>query len=206
MLELVLEPLQDLASKILAFVPNLLSALVIFVIGMIVVRVLGKVLCNLSSKVNIDNFLKKTGASTELAKVGIDNPVCLTVKSIVVFLKLVVWVAVIDALGVEQLSSFTNQLILFVPNVIVAGVIAMIGAVVAGKVQSAINSVPGRENVANLSRWAILGFTGVVVLSQVGVGTEIIQTAFTAVAAAAAIAFGLGGQDKAKAIVTKYLR
>lgn len=203
MLETFIVPLQDLASKILAFIPNVLSALVILVIGMIVVSVIGRLLCGLSGKLDLTRVLDKSGASVELEKVGIKNPVCLLVKSIVVFLKLVVWVAVIDALGVEQLSNFTNQLILFVPNIIVAGVIAMVGAVVAGKVQSIVAAVPGREGVAKLVRYGILGFTAIVVLTQVGIGGEILQTAFTAVAAAAAIAFGLGGQDRAKQIITK---
>ena len=68
---LFLEPLQDLSSQVLSFLPQLISAVIVLIVGMIVVGFVIKLLKKALSLLPIDKVMDKTGITGELEKIGI---------------------------------------------------------------------------------------------------------------------------------------
>ncbi len=212
---LFLEPLQDLSSQVLSFLPQLLSALVILIVGKIVVGIIIKILKRVLGVLPIDSVLEKTGVSGELAKVGITTPLSAILAGVIgLFLKLIVWIAVIDVLSIEQLTIFLDKIVLYIPNVFVAVIILAAGVTIAkvvqGLVEKSLGSVAAAkasaETGAKIAKYSILAFTVIATLSQLGIAQGLLDTLFSGIVGALAIAlgisFGLGGKDKAAEVIS----
>ncbi len=128
---------------------------------------------------------------------------------IVVFL-----VASFEVLGLTQVNTFLQQVVLFyLPQVIVAALIIIVGAVIAEAMQKVVSgaAAAGGIHSANfagtMTRWAIWIFAILAALFQLGVAAPFIQTLFTGVVVAIAIAlgisFGLGGQEAASRAIER---
>lgn len=213
---LFLEPLQDLSSQVLSFLPQLLSALIVLIVGMIVVGILIKILKKALGLLPIDTVMEKTGVAGELEKIGITASLSAILAGVIgIFLKLIVWIAVIDVLNIEQLTQFLDKIVLYVPNIFVAVIILAAGVTVAKVVQGLVEKSLGSVNVAKhsaetggkIAKVSILVLTVMATLSQLGIAAELIETLLTGIVAALAIglgiAFGLGGKDKAKELIEK---
>jgi len=214
--QVIMRPLGELGSQILGFLPNVLSALVVLVLGLIVLRVLTRIVQQILDVLQVDNILAKLGVSDELKKVGIKMSFSkLLAKVVEIFLALVLLIVVVDLLGMEQLNDFINQVLAYIPNVFVAIVILGFGMAVGKIVQNVcVDGSAGLDlnkkqakmlgQVANAS---ILIFSAMAALVQLGIGEGLIQTFFTGIVAmfaiAGGIAFGLGGKEKAAEMLGK---
>ena len=209
-----LDPLKDLAGQVLGFLPNLIGAILILIIGGIIVRIVMSLLGKVLAAANIDSVFEKVGLTKELAGIGITASFSEILTGVIrVFFKLIIWMAAVDQLGIKQLTAFMNDVVNYVPNVIVAVIILAAGLAIAnvaqGMVATAAKSFAKDKAamLASIVKTAILAFTAMVVLQQVGIAGSLIDTLFAgiigAMSIAAGIAFGLGGQDKAKEIIGK---
>ena len=127
------------------------------------------------------------------------------------FVIIVFLIPTADVWGLPRIGSLLNELLLYLPNVFVAVVIALVGFVLARLAHDVIlASVKGitkesAEMVASASQWAINIFVILAVLSQLGVASDLIRILFTGlvamIALAGGIAFGLGGQKNAEDIL-----
>jgi len=213
-LKLFLDPLQDLASQILGFLPQLISAIIILIVGSIIVRIIVGILGKVLSKAGIDKVFDKVGLTKELSSVGITASFSdIITGAIKIFLKLIVWMAVINTLKIDQLTAFIGDVVNYVPNVIVAIIILAAGLAVAnvaeGLTKTAAGSIAGSnaKTLASIVKISIIVFTGMAVLQQIHIAGPLINTLFAGIIGAlsigAGIAFGLGGQDKAKEVIAK---
>lgn len=113
----------------------------------------------------------------------------------------------VNALSLTTVSDLLGRVIGYLPNVFVAILVLLLGTFVAtiaadvvrGGMSSAKMGNP--TLFANIARYAILGFVALIALKQLGIAPALLNILFTAVVGAAALAFGLGGQDTAR----KYL-
>lgn len=206
----IMRPLSDLGSQILGFLPNLLSAIVVLILGLIVLKALTRIVERLLGVLQIDNILSKLGVTDELKNVGMKMSFSkLLTKVVEIFLALVLLIVVVDILGISQLNDFINDILAYIPNVFVAIVILGFGMAVGKIVQRVCvdgsagldlkkNQAKMLGQVANAS---ILIFSAMAALVQLGIGEGLISTFFTGLVAmfaiAGGIAFGLGGKDKA---------
>lgn len=195
-------------TSIAGGLPQFISGLLIILVGLIVAGLVTRGLKTLFGFLNID----KWGEKSKLAK-G---------TSVRVWQKLVVEVArwtvlilfLVPALaiwGVPRVPELLNQLLAYLPNVFVAAIIGFIGIVVADLAESVIRQglkgigAASAHVMAGVSRYAILFFTALVVLHQLGVATDLIRILFTGIVAmlalAGGLAFGLGGQETAREIL-----
>lgn len=132
--------------------------------------------------------------------------------------ELVRWTVVIlflvpaaEAWGLPKVTDLLNQVLLYIPNVFVAVVVGFIGLVVAKLVSDIVRhasrSLGGESSnlLGSVARWAMVFFTALVVLNQLGVAADLIRILFTGIVAMLAIAgglaFGLGGQETAKKVL-----
>jgi len=190
------------------FVPKFFAGLVILLIGIIISSILKRVLVEIFRTLKVETFLKKYGVPEMREEFTWTNVLSEIVRwfVIVVFL-----IPTADVWGLPRITSVLNEFLLYLPNVFVAAVIALVGFVFARLTHDVILvSAKGVDaetaaTIASVARWAINVFVVLAVLSQLGVATDLIRILFTGfvamLAVAGGIAFGLGGQSAAKDVV-----
>ena len=129
---------------------------------------------------------------------------------------LAVWVMFFNSLGLEVISNLINQVILFIPNLIVACLIIAVGMYLGDFVEkiviATLNSTGQSANagtLASIAKGGVIFLTATIALSQLGIGgnviSTVVQSVFGGLALAFGIAFGMGGKDWAGGLVNKYL-
>jgi len=200
---------QDLWLGIVNFIPELVVAFIIFILGWIIGAVLGKAVAQIIQALKLDNALRSAGFEGAVSRAGFKLDSGAFIGDLVKWFVIVVFlVASLDVLGLTQVNVFLQQVVLlFLPKVIVSVLIMLVAVVIAEAMQ---NIVVGSARAAHmrsanflgtLTRWAIWVFAGLAALFQLGVASAFIQTLFTGVIIALALAFGLsfglGGQKAA---------
>lgn len=193
---------------IIAFVPKFLLGLVILLIGIIIASILKQVVLELSKALRVESFLKKYGVPEAKEEFSWTSILAEIVRWFVIILFLL---PTADVWGLPKIDSILNEVLLYLPNVFVAVVIAMIGFVFARIAHDLVlASAKGlspdtSRTVASITRWSIGVFVILAVLNQLGVAADLVRILFTGfvamIAIAGGIAFGLGGQNSARDIV-----
>jgi hypothetical protein len=206
--------LMGLWERFIDFLPALLGAIIVFVLGWIVASVLGSLIAKAIKTIKVDEALEKVGFNKRLKEVGISETTSELIGGIVKwFLVLVFLMAATNILGLSQVSDFLNNIILYIPNVVVAVVVLAVAFLVGGFVYNVVKGstkaagVMSATLLATISRWAIILFGIFAALIQLGIATSLISTIFigivAAISLAAGLAFGLGGKDEAASILRK---
>ena len=199
---------QNLFYGLVAFLPNLVVAIVIFIIGWLIGAALGRVVAQVVNSLRVDQALRAAGVERVLERAGFKLSSGAFLGMLVKWFFIIVFlVAALEVLGLTQVTLFLTAVVLgYLPRVIVAVLILLVAAVIA---EAAQRIVAGSARAANLraanllgsiARWAIWVFALLAALDQLGV-TPFVQTLFTglvvALALAFGLAFGLGGQQAA---------
>ena len=205
----------SLWSQLLGYIPSLLGALIVLILGLIIASILGKLTKKLIKLTRVDKLIEKTGLKQEMELLGIKLTFTAVIGWLVKwFFIIVTFIAVVDILKIKQLTLFLEKLVLYIPNIIIAIVILTLGLII-GKVlkngtKNALIRISIKEKLANflgsLTKWAVLVFSFMAALVQLGIAASLIQTLFTGlilmIALATGLAFGLGGREHAKKILT----
>ena len=206
--------LQNLWGGFVMFLPNLLGALIILIVGLIIAAGLGKIVEKLVDAIKIDKLLEQLGLGKILdrAEVRLHSGHFIGVL-VQWFFVIVTALAVSDVLGLAAFSDFLKQVLLYVPNIVIAVLIMLAGVVVAAFLSKLTRAsvLAARLHSARflgaLTKWAILIFAFLAALSQLGVAAALVNTlimGFVAMLAiAGGLAFGLGGKEVAAAWLEK---
>lgn len=197
------------------FVPNLVVAVVIFLIGWFLGDLLGKVVSQIIRSIKVDHALRTVSADSFLKRAGFNLDSGAFLGGLVEWFVVIVFlVASFDVLGLTQVNTFLQQVALFyLPQVIVAALIVLVAAVIAEAMQKVVTGAAAAAGIRSanfagkIAHWSIWIFGILTALFQLGVAATFIQTLFTGVVVAIAIAlglaFGLGGQDAAARAIEK---
>lgn len=201
-------------DKMVAFFLNLALVFAIIVIGWIIAVIVGGIVLRILKAINIDSLLitsglkdrfDKAGVKLSLAKLGED-----AAKWIIILLTVTV---ATESVGLSQVSTFLNNILNYIPNIIIAVIILGIGILIAefayrlvsGSFKTAAFASP--EVFGQIAKWSIIIFALLISLDQLGLELEFIKILFTGIvvmgALAGGIAFGLGGRDMAKEFLDK---
>ncbi len=207
----ILTSLNNLWLKVMAFIPEILSALIVLIIGLIIATVLEKVVLKLLKLTKVDKLLDKAGVTKQLKNVGIPFSFSGLISKIVKwFIIIAVLIIIADILNVPQITEFLERIVLYIPNVLVAIVILAIGMIVGkgaysitySSAKAAKLSKHAATSLGVLAKWSIVVFALLAALTQLNIASELIQILFTGIivmlALAGGLAFGLGGKDKAE--------
>jgi hypothetical protein len=198
-----------LLEGVVAFIPNLLFAIVIFVVGWFIGSILGRVISQAVKAVKVDHALKTAGVEDVVNRAGFSLDSGEFLGGLVKWFVIIVFLlSSLQVLGLTQVTFFLQQVVLsYVPQVIVAVLILLVAAVIAEVAQSVVGGAARAAGIASagfagaVARWSIWAFAIIVALSQLGIGTQYFQTLFTglvvALSLAFGLAFGLGGQETA---------
>lgn len=194
-------------SVILAL-PNILGAIIIFLLGLIIAVVLRRVVIKAVVLLHIDDLAAKFELKQILGRVGIRLNVGEFLGWIVKwFFIIVALVAATDILGWEQVTDYLKQVVLYIPNVIIAVIILLAGILLANFVRNIVKSaveaakLTSADFLSGIAKWAILVFSFMAALVQLQIAPDLIRVLFTGLVAmlalAGGLAFGLGGKDHA---------
>lgn len=195
-----------MVSGIIDFLPNLLGALLILLVGLIVAKLLEKGTDALLEKLHFDQALNRGGVNRALARTGTKlDPSSLVARLVFWVVALVAILMASNALGLTAVSQMFYSLITYIPNVIVAVLIViiglMLGELVRDLIAASMGGVSGYSVVGRVAKAAIVILAVFMALDQLEVAPDIVRTAFTlllgAAALAAGLAFGLGCRDLA---------
>ncbi len=212
------ESFQTIGTGVAAFIPKIVVALIIFIAGWVVGAVLGRVVSQIIKSLKVDKVLQGAGAEDILSRAGFRLNSGAFLGGLVKWFVIIVFlVASLDVLGLEQVNVFLGQVVLgYLPQVIVAVLILLIGAVLADSMQKiVIGSAKAAEiKTANflggVTRWSIWIFVILIALSQLGIASQFMFTLFTGfvamLALAGGLAFGFGGRDAAEKYIEKLRR
>ncbi len=188
------------------FLPNLLAFLVILVIGYLVAKVIKAIVRKALEKLGVDQKLQESDASQYVERVMPDASPANGISRVVFYIVFVfVLTAAIGALKIPAVTTFMNQVLAYLPNVIAAIVIFVLAAVVAGAVAGGVAKLLGDTPTGKVVATAIPSIVMLIavfmILNQLKIAPEIVQITYTALLGALALglalAFGLGGRDVA---------
>lgn len=199
----------DLARSLVSFVPKLILAVVIFMVGWLIGAIIGRFVAQIVGLLRVDRALEEVGVGDVVARAGLKlNTGRFIGKLIEWFIVIVFLLASLELVGLSQVTSFLRSSILsYLPNVIIAAFILVIAAVVADAVKHLVTSsfraagISSSGFMGGIAKWAIWGFALIAALTQLGIAEQMLLTLFTGfvamLAIAGGLAFGLGGKDAA---------
>ena len=209
--------MQDLWTQFIGFVPVIIGAFIVFILGWILAAFLGKIVTRLAKAAQVDKLFEQLGAMKHVRKAGLEWEVSSFLGGLVEwFFIIVAFLAAIDLLGLSQLSVYISDILLYVPNIVVAALILLVGVLLANFLEKIIKaSMKATEMgpshfVGAVARWSVWVFAVLAALNQLGVASSLIEIMFMGfvamLAIAGGLAFGLGGQSVAKSILESIKR
>lgn len=210
----VYQSLYDMWGRFMAFLPSLIGAIIIFVIGWIAAIAIGKVITRILEALHVDQGIEKMGLKKGFAKSGVKVNVAEFVGGLAKwFLIIVSLMAATDILGLNQVTDFLNEVLRYIPQIVVAAIILIVAVLLANFVARVIqDSVKATGlisvgTIAAFAKWAILIFAILAALVQLNVAKDMIMIVFQGLvymlAIAGGLAFGLGGRDAAEKTIEK---
>lgn len=208
----VVDPLNSLGIQLARFVPTLFGAVLMLIIGAAISVFLSKLVMQVVNAIRLDKLLSKIGFERPLERAGLHlNSGKFAGEVVKWFLFFVFLLAAADILGLDRVSDFLLEVLAYLPNVVVAILILLVG-LIAGHFlhRFVMNSVKAAglmsaHFLAGVARWVVVVFAILAALGQLGIASYFISTLFTGFVAALAIAlglsFGLGGKDAARDLI-----
>ena len=196
----------------ISYLPKIVLGTIVLLVGIIIASIFKQIVLGIFRALKIESFLKKYGVPEAKQEYDWSN----------IFSEIVRWFVIIifllptaDIWGLPRVVTILNEFLLYIPNVFVAAIIAVVGFVLGSLAHDLVlASVKGvshtsANSIASVTRWAINVFVILAALNQLGVATDLIRILFTGfvamLAIAGGIAFGLGGQSSAKNLVEELL-
>lgn len=190
------------------FLPNFIAGLIILLIGIIVGSIVKRLVQSLFDALKLESYLHRYGIPEGKREYSWANILSEVARWFVIVIFLI---PTADVWGLPQITTVLSTFLMYLPNVFVAAIIGIVGFAFAGLAHDVVlGSTRGvspdvANMIASVTRWAIIVFVILAILTQLGVATDLVRILFTGfvamVALAGGIAFGLGGQETAKSIL-----
>ncbi|MGZ3639243.1 MAG: mechanosensitive ion channel family protein, partial [Ktedonobacterales bacterium] len=204
--------LMNLLSEVILFIPRLVTFLLILLVGYIVARVVRTLLAKGLRALHFDNIADRAGVTRALELAGTRMDAA-EVLGVVAFwwIFLVFAEIAVSSLGLTEITAFVNSVLAYLPNIFVAILILIIGALLANVVAGLVRGAAGGAGLstaslmAEVARWAILIFAFLAALTQLNVAQNMIFILAAGIigmlAIAGGLALGLGGADTARGLI-----
>lgn len=196
-------------------IPKIFGFLVIAIVGWLLASAAEKGVAALLRSIKFNHLAERSGLADFVAKTGANTDTAGVIATVVKwFIRLIALVVAFDALGLPAVSDVLRQLLLWLPNLVVALVVLVIGGLAAKALSNLARGAAAEAGMSNPDTLAkvasglVWTFAIVVAVNQIGIATALVNTLFMAVVGAFALAlglaFGLGGRDTAGEIVRKW--
>jgi small-conductance mechanosensitive channel len=202
------QPLQNALSTFLSYIPQLIGALIILIVGYIVAKVLQAVVGRVLQGIGFDRWMERGGIKQFFDRAETNQtPASILGVLVFWFVFIIAITMAADALGIPQVSVVLAQLIAYIPNIIAAILILILAALLANFISGIVRGATGSDILASIAQYAIIVYAVFAALTQLGIAVQLTANTFLivlgAVALAGAIAFGIGGREVAQDILEK---
>jgi small-conductance mechanosensitive channel len=205
----MIEFLRSGLDAFFAFIPQLIGAIVILVVGYIGAKILQAVVARVLKAVGFDGWMERGGIKQFFDRAQTrETPATVLGKLVFWFVFIITITMAADAMGIQQVSQVLAQLIAYIPSIIAAILILILAALLANFLSGIVRGTTDNDILANIARYAIIVNAVFAALTELGIAVQLTAPTFLivlgAVALAATIAFGWGGRDVAKDIIERY--
>ncbi len=209
--------LLDSWGRIVSFLPRLLGAIVIIIIGVLVANILNWAIRRIVEASRLQGAFDQLHFSKALKTAHLSTHLPSIIGSFVQWVVIILFLLPsASVLGLSQVSNILDSIIRYLPNVGVASLILFFGAIFAEFISNVIRATSAgigataATSLGVISRYIIYIFAGLAALSQLNIAPQVINILLTGFVAASAIAFGLsfglGGKEAASDLIVKIRR
>ena len=202
-------------SQVVVLAPKVVGMIVVLVIGYILARILDRIVVALAESTKLDTAAERSGLGESMRHVGIKQSVPTILGRITFWLTMCVFLsASFNILGMESVTTTMNRLVGYIPNLLVATVVVVVGMLVATFLRGIVATSADRvgityaEQLANACYYVLGLMTFLAAFDQLGFQfgliKEIVLIAFGALALGFGLAFGLGGREVMAGILAGY--
>lgn len=209
--DVTLLSLQNVWFKFLQFLPNIIAAIVLLIIGWIIAVVLGNIVRRVVHATGVDTLIDRSGLNARLRLSPNYHLLSRALGALVKWLILIfTLVAMAGALNLPQITDFLNQVVAYIPRAFVAVIILTIALLAADFVADILvgaftaSRLPIRhqKTLASVARYATIVFGTMAALTELNIVPQLIEILFGGLVLALALAFGLGGREEAARFLT----
>lgn len=195
----VAESVSSFVYAFISYIPNIIAAVILVYVGVLIAQVLSQVISVLLKKTKLDSL---TGKVLPQLKVPASKILVGVIRIVIIFFAVAQG---IQALNLSFLSMIVSDIMIYLPGLVKGAAIVVIAIIAANLAETAVAKLCPKG--AKITKVAIFVVAGFMILSQLGIAPQIVETTFVyvvgALAVAFALAFGLGGKDYAKKILDK---
>lgn len=212
----LLEPAKIVLSQVSQFLVSLLLVLVILLIGWVIAKLIKTLVAKVLRIIKLDQISERIELDSVLAKGGIGYSLSELIAVVCYWIvMLVTFVVAINAIGLTVAADLLNKVVLYIPNIIAAVFILILGmfaaTVLSNITQTAANNagIAQSKLLGKVIEIVLMVFVIAISLEQLNIGAEIVKTIVTVVLASIglslALAFGLGCRDIAARFMAEFL-
>jgi hypothetical protein len=206
--------LSNALATFLNAIPLVLGAIIILAIGWILSNIVGRLIREVLERAGADRVFAEHGGDVYGARSRDIKPSVVTSEIVKWLIRFVFLIAAANALGMPQVSLLLNQVLLWIPNLLVAAVILLVAPLIGRFLRGLIEVGAGNMGFTNASllgriaEIAVIAFAVVIAIDQIGIAADLLNILFIgivgAVALAFGLAFGLGGRDVAARVTESW--
>ena len=205
-METVTRSLSQGLGSIMSALPALIGALIILIIGYVIAKVLQAITTRVLQGMGFEGWMEKGGIKQFFDRSQTQQTPLSIIGKLVFWLVFFIAITMaVDTLGISAISDVLAQFIAYIPQIIAAILILVLATLLATFVAGIVRGATGSNIVGSVAQYGIIVFAAFAALTQLGIAEELIAPTFLillgAVALAAALAFGLGGQGVARQLV-----
>lgn len=205
----------DMWANLIDFLPKILGALFVLALGFIVAVIFHKLAVRILNFFKIKELFDKFHITAIFEKAGHKFNIVTVLASVIYWFVVIVFITVsLQMLKLTQISDFLENVVLYLPNIVIAIVILVIGILLGSFLETLVKNttqaakVGSAEFLGRLTKWVILVFSILAALDQLKIAQNLVTILFQGfvimLALAGGLAFGLGGKEHAKEILDKF--
>lgn len=200
----------DLWGRLVNILPDLIGALVIILVGFIIAPILGGIVKKVIDVLKIDELSARMGLKEMVKGYSPNFSISLILGKLVKWFFILAFVmAAADVLGWTRITVFLNEIIFYIPQVLIAVIILVFGVIAGNFFETVVtkslqgaNAPVGRPQLmGQITKWALIVFASLAALLQLGIAPSLIQILFAGIVFALALAIGLGGKKKVEEVL-----
>jgi len=210
--QVLVNSLTEFGETAAVFLPSLIATLVILGVGWLVSRLVAAVSERVLLQLGLDRASARLGISERLREAGAPlTPSHIVARLVFWVLMLTFLLSAVETLGLSAVTATIDRLISFLPNVIAAGLIFVLGLLLARLVRNLVSSgaaaaeFPQAPRLGSLAEIVVAIVVGVVALEQLGIETEMLVTVVTAIVGAVGLTVGVAFALGARPVITHIL-
>ncbi|NCS65177.1 MAG: hypothetical protein COS39_03055 [Hydrogenophilales bacterium CG03_land_8_20_14_0_80_62_28] len=215
-IDIFLASLSDSLTEVTHFLPRLLVAIVVLILGWMLAKVTRAGIMRLLTLLKFDRATEKSGLESFLKHAEMEVSIASIIGNLAYWMIILLMiVTVANSLGLQMVADLFNKVVLYIPNVIVAILVLVFGTILARFINRMVfawlNNVEfsGALTVSTFSEYAMMVFVFFMAMEQLQIANELLTAAFIiafgAVGLAFAIAFGLGAKDWAARVIEEHV-